>query len=97
MSKLAKPYKQFMDPEVAASGGWHSAKQMGLQQFPPGSEEWESMDISVAIATDGYGTGYVVDRIGTIYVEFDLEDHDQIHAACRWISVYLSPKDPADR
>lgn len=78
---MSREYKM-VNPELVIHTG------EAIDKRPDWATENDGSDI-LAIRTDNYGRLYVVGPNGDVWVDFDPENHDEIHAAARWIATYL--------
>lgn len=81
-------YRQLVTPELAAEGGWYTPAQIGTYEIEVA--ESHAFDALLSVHTDGDGNCFVIDGVGTVFVEFDSQDRKQIHAAMRWMATYLA-------
>ncbi|AGT14055.1 hypothetical protein PAPYRUS_45 [Mycobacterium phage Papyrus] len=74
---------QAVDPAAAAVGFGKP-----LLNSPRWAEE-NCADTLLSVKAGGAGDLYLTDQQGNVFVKFDSGHPDQVHAAARWLSVFI--------
>ena len=87
-----KEWAEHIKPHHAANGDLVSYADKEL----PLVDNWidDSSDTVLTIKTGGNGDMYLVDSSGAVFVDFDSADHNQVHAAVRWIATFIKSIEP---